>query len=186
METGSSRLPPPPPSHRNRTPFRVVVLIPPERGLFESICVSIPVSKKRNGAFCASVSSSKNPVPGGGERGVMRRPDGKAESLVSIADREFRSQREPTRLPQRGRLADCDYCYGGSWAKSSKGPASDTNVGVTTLAGIESEVLELLAPVRVGIAQALDIDAAGQAPFDGSLDKFRSKECERERQVDLT
>src|SRR5258707_14836179 len=36
----------------------------PERGLFESLRVSIPVSKRRNGGFCAPVSAAKNSVPG--------------------------------------------------------------------------------------------------------------------------
>src|SRR5258708_20892523 len=57
-------LSPPPPSHRDRTPFSFVALIPPERGLFESLRVSIPVSKRRNGGFCAPVSAAKNSVPG--------------------------------------------------------------------------------------------------------------------------
>src|SRR5260370_23213833 len=56
-------LSPPPPSHRDRTPFSFGALIPPERGLFESLRVSIPVSKRRNGGFCAPVSAAKNSVP---------------------------------------------------------------------------------------------------------------------------
>ena len=51
---------------------------------------------------------------------------------------------------------------------------------------IESEVVELLGPVRGGIAQALDIDAAREAAFDSCFHQLRSKESERERQIDLT
>ena len=36
----------------------------PERGFFESLRISIPVSKRRNGGFCAPVSAAKNSVPG--------------------------------------------------------------------------------------------------------------------------
>ena len=57
-------LSPPPPSHRYRPPFSFFALIPPERGLFESLRVSIPVSKRRNGGFCSPVSAAKNSVPG--------------------------------------------------------------------------------------------------------------------------
>src|SRR5262249_47347749 len=46
--------------------------------------------------------------------------------------------------------------------------------------------LELLGPVRVGITQALDIDAAWQAAFDSCFHKCWSKKSERERHVDLT
>ena len=53
------------------------------------------------------------------------------------------------------------------------------------LVRIESEVQELLGPVRVGIPQALDIDAARQAAFDRCLDELWGKESERERQIDL-
>jgi hypothetical protein len=51
---------------------------------------------------------------------------------------------------------------------------------------IEPKVLELLGPVRIGIAQALDIDAAREAAFNRCLDELGSKERERERQIDLT
>jgi len=51
---------------------------------------------------------------------------------------------------------------------------------------IEAEVLELLAPLGVGVPQALDVDAARQAAFDGCLHQLRSKKRERERQIDLT
>src|ERR1700730_5628131 len=37
--------------------------MPPERGLFESQRVSVSVSKRRNGGFCAPVSASKISVP---------------------------------------------------------------------------------------------------------------------------
>jgi hypothetical protein len=43
----------------------------------------------------------------------------------------------------------------------------------------------LPAPLHAGITQAFNIDAAGQAPFDSCLDELRSKERQRERQVDL-
>jgi len=42
--------------------------MPPERGLFESQRVSVSVSKRRNGGFCAPVSASKISVPGSGAR----------------------------------------------------------------------------------------------------------------------
>ena len=50
---------------------------------------------------------------------------------------------------------------------------------------IEAEILELLGPVRVGIPQALDIDAAREAAVNRCLDELGSKECEREREIDL-
>jgi hypothetical protein len=53
------------------------------------------------------------------------------------------------------------------------------------LVRIETEVLDLLGPVRVGIPQALDIDATRQVAFDGCLDELGSKEREREREIDL-
>jgi hypothetical protein len=43
---------------------------------------------------------------------------------------------------------------------------------------IEAEFLELPIPFGVGIPQALNIDAAGKAPFDRCLDELRRKECE--------
>jgi hypothetical protein len=36
----------------------------------------------------------------------------------------------------------------------------------------EAEVLELAVPNGIGISRALDIDAAGQASFNGGLDEF--------------
>ena len=51
---------------------------------------------------------------------------------------------------------------------------------------IEAEFLELPLPVSIGIPQALDIDAAREAAFNRCLDELGSKECERERQIDLT
>ena len=50
---------------------------------------------------------------------------------------------------------------------------------------IEAQILELLGPVRVGIPQALDIDAAREAAVNRCLDELGSKECEREREIDL-
>jgi hypothetical protein len=52
-------------------------------------------------------------------------------------------------------------------------------------AAIEAEVVELLGPVRVRIAHALDIDAARQAPLDGCLDQLRGNKRERECEIDL-
>jgi hypothetical protein len=46
---------------------------------------------------------------------------------------------------------------------------------------IEPKGLKLPAPLGVGVAQALDIDAAREAAFDGCFDQLRSKERERER-----
>jgi hypothetical protein len=54
---------PPPPSHRDRTPFSFFALMLPERGLFESRRVSVSVSERRNAGFYAPVSASKNSVP---------------------------------------------------------------------------------------------------------------------------
>ena len=51
---------------------------------------------------------------------------------------------------------------------------------------IEAEILELLGPVRVGIAQALDVDATREAALNGGLDELWRKKRKRERQVDLT
>ena len=45
-------------------------------------------------------------------------------------------------------------------------------------ARVEAEIPELRGPVRVGITQALDVDAARQAAFDGCLDEFWSKKRE--------
>ena len=50
---------------------------------------------------------------------------------------------------------------------------------------IEAKILELLGPVRVGIPQALDIDSAREAAVNRCLDELGSKECEREREIDL-
>ena len=51
---------------------------------------------------------------------------------------------------------------------------------------IEAEILELLGPVRVGIAQALDVDATREAALNRGLDELWRKKRKRERQVDLT
>ena len=51
---------------------------------------------------------------------------------------------------------------------------------------IEAEVLELPAPVGVGVAEAFDVDAAREPPFDRSPDQLRSEEGEGERQIDLS
>ena len=51
--------------------------------------------------------------------------------------------------------------------------------------GVDAEILELPAPVGVGIAQALDIDAAWYALLDSCLDELRSKKLKRECQIDL-
>ena len=50
---------------------------------------------------------------------------------------------------------------------------------------IEAELLELLGPVRVRIAQALDIDAARETSLDSCFHQLRSEEREREREIDL-
>ena len=57
---------------------------------------------------------------------------------------------------------------------------------ITHSARIEAEIFELRSPVRVGITQALDVDAAREAAFNRCLDELGSKERERERQIDLT
>jgi hypothetical protein len=61
-------IPSPPPSHRYRTPFSFFALTPPERGLFESLRVSVSVSKRWNGGSYAPVSASKISVPDSGVR----------------------------------------------------------------------------------------------------------------------
>src|SRR6266481_1605718 len=53
----------PPPSHRYRTQFSFFALVPPERGPFESLRVSVSVSNRRNGGIYAPVSASKISVP---------------------------------------------------------------------------------------------------------------------------
>jgi hypothetical protein len=53
------------------------------------------------------------------------------------------------------------------------------------LVGLKTKVLELPAPIGVGITQAFEIDAAGEATFDRCFDELRSKECQRKRQIDL-
>ena len=50
---------------------------------------------------------------------------------------------------------------------------------------IKAEICELLGPVRVGITQALDVDAAREASLDRGLDELGSEEREREREIDL-
>ena len=44
----------------------------------------------------------------------------------------------------------------------------------------------MLAPTGAWIPQALDIDAAREPSLYGCFDELGSKECERERQIDLT
>ena len=43
----------------------------------------------------------------------------------------------------------------------------------------------MLGPVRDGIPQALDIDAAREAAFNRCLDELGSEKREREREIDL-
>ena len=43
----------------------------------------------------------------------------------------------------------------------------------------------MLGPVRVWIPQALDIDPAREAAFDGCLDQLRRQKRERQPQIDL-
>jgi hypothetical protein len=50
---------------------------------------------------------------------------------------------------------------------------------------IKTKLLELLAPVRVWITEALDIDAAWQAAFDSCFHKWRRRKRKRERQINL-
>jgi len=54
------------------------------------------------------------------------------------------------------------------------------------LVRIEAKLFELPAPFSVGITQAPDVDAAREASFDSCLHELRSKERERECQIDLT
>ena len=51
---------------------------------------------------------------------------------------------------------------------------------------IKTKPLQLPSPVRVWIAQALDVDAARKATFNRCLDELWGEERERERQIDLT
>jgi hypothetical protein len=53
------------------------------------------------------------------------------------------------------------------------------------LIGIEAEVQKLRSPIRVGIPQALDVDATREAAFNRCLDELWRKKRERERQIDL-
>ena len=46
------------------------------------------------------------------------------------------------------------------------------------LVRIDAEFLELPAPFGVGIAEAFDVDAAREPPFDRSLNQLRREECE--------
>ena len=50
---------------------------------------------------------------------------------------------------------------------------------------MKAVVLELLGPIWIGITQALDIDAAREAAFGSCFHQLRSKERERQRQIDL-
>ena len=43
-------------------------------------------------------------------------------------------------------------------------------------AWIEAEILELPAPIGVGIPQSFDIESAGQSSFDGCFDELGRKE----------
>ena len=43
-------------------------------------------------------------------------------------------------------------------------------------AWIEAEILELPAPIGVGIPQSLDIDTSRQSSFDGCFDELGRKE----------
>jgi hypothetical protein len=51
---------------------------------------------------------------------------------------------------------------------------------------VQSERLELPAPICRSIAESLDSYAAWQPPFDRCSDKIRGEERERDRHVDLT
>ena len=52
---------------------------------------------------------------------------------------------------------------------------------VLTFLTCKAEFVKLPAPIGIGIAQALDIDATREAAFNRCLDQLRSKERERER-----
>jgi len=51
--------------------------------------------------------------------------------------------------------------------------------------GVEAEVVELSAPIGAEVPQALDVDAAREAPFDGCLDQLRGNKRKRECQIHL-
>jgi len=60
--------------------------MPPERGLFESLRVSVSVSKRRNGGFYAPVSASKISVPDPElETGSMTTAWGVGSSVPSVS-----------------------------------------------------------------------------------------------------
>ena len=50
---------------------------------------------------------------------------------------------------------------------------------------IEPKVLELPGPFSGRIPKTLDVDATREAAFNRCLDQLRSKEREREREIDL-
>ena len=56
---------------------------------------------------------------------------------------------------------------------------------ISCLMRISTKLLELPGPVRVWIAQTLDVDAARQATFDSCFHKWRRQKCKRERQIGL-
>ena len=66
-----------------------------------------------------------------------------------------------------------------------RGFARTPDIGSSCLVRIKTMLLELPGPIRVGITQALDVDAARQATFDSCFHELRSKERKRERQIDL-
>jgi hypothetical protein len=58
--------------------------------------------------------------------------------------------------------------------------------GSQDLIRLKAKVLELPAPIGVGITQALDINAAREATLNRGIDELGSKKCERKRQIDMT
>ena len=75
----------PPPSHRYRTQFSFFALVPPEWGPFESLRVSVSVSKRRNGGIYAPVSASKISVPDSDVRDRFDDWVGSGSSVPSVS-----------------------------------------------------------------------------------------------------
>jgi len=59
-------------------------------------------------------------------------------------------------------------------------------MGRSGITRIKAEVQKLHCPVWIGIAQALDVDAAREAAFDRCLEELWGKKRERKRQIDLS
>jgi hypothetical protein len=75
--------------------------------------------------------------------------------------------------------------FGGSEIRNSQGHKASSRAG-SQLLRVQSERLELPAPLGRRITKPLYADAARQATFNGCSDEIWGEERERDRHVDLT